>query len=141
VQGEGSEQIALQEQLKKLERDLNALIAGEVEPEQLLRRPRRARWSVKSLPPVFTEIVFDHRGSSRHTIVEVLTQDRPALLFTLAQALHALGITISIAKISTEGTRAIDVFYVTEANGEKLDPGARSEQTRQQLLAALSALG
>jgi hypothetical protein len=29
---------------------------------------------------------------------------------------------------------------VTEADGQKLDPGARSEQTREQLLIALATL-
>jgi [protein-PII] uridylyltransferase len=138
VHGESGGRVTLQEQLSKLERDLNAVIAGQVAPRDLLRRPSRAGWSLKPLPPVSTQIVFDHRGSTRHTIIEVVTQDRPALLFTLAQALHALGITIVIAKISTEGTRVIDVFYVTETDGQKLDPGARSEQTREQLLTALA---
>ncbi len=140
VHGDASDRCTLEEQLKKLERDLNAVIAGQVAPRELLKRPSRSRWSVKPVPPVFTQIVFDHRGSTRHTIIEVVTQDRPALLFTLAQALHSLGITIGIAKISTEGTRVIDVFYVTEADGSKLDPGARSDQTREQLMVALSSL-
>jgi [protein-PII] uridylyltransferase len=140
VHGDSGGGGSLQEQLSKLERDLNAVIAGEVAPHELLPRSSRSRWSVKPLPPVSTQIVFDHRGSTRHTIIEVVTQDRPALLFTLAQALHALGITIAIAKITTEGTRVIDVFYVTEADGSKLDPGARSAQAREQLLLALSAL-
>jgi [protein-PII] uridylyltransferase len=126
--------------LDKFQHDLNAVVAGHVAPGSLVKVARSGRWSSRPTPAVFTEIVFDHRGSAEHTIIEVLTQDRPALLFSLAQALHTLGISIGVAKISTEGTRAIDVFYVTEADGTKLHPGERSEQTRQTLLQALTAL-
>src|SRR5205823_4874287 len=79
-----------------------------------------SRAASRSTPPVSTEIVIDHNASAQHTVIEVLTADRPALLFTLAQALQELGITINVAKINTEGSRVIDVFYVSEADGQKL---------------------
>jgi [protein-PII] uridylyltransferase len=60
-------------------------------------------------------------------------------LFTLSRAFHALGLTIAVAKINTEGTRVIDVFYVTEANGEKVLGPVRSDEIRARLLASLGA--
>ncbi|HEX6241806.1 MAG TPA: [protein-PII] uridylyltransferase, partial [Polyangiales bacterium] len=135
-----AEEADLAPRLDKLRRDLLAVIAGDVAPSSLVKQPRATRWSARPLPPVSTEIVFDHRGSADHTIIEVLTQDRPVLLFTLAQALHTLDISISVAKISTEGTRAIDVFYVNEADGSKLERVTRAEEVRRTLLATLAEL-
>jgi [protein-PII] uridylyltransferase len=121
----------------KLKHDLNALITGQLSPRALLKPRRNSRWSMRPLPPVQTEVVIEHHASSCHTIIEVLTEDRPMLLFNLAEALHKLGLTISIAKISTEGTRVIDVFYVTESDGSKVEPGLRTDQVRSLLLEAL----
>jgi [protein-PII] uridylyltransferase len=131
------DELTLPERMSKLEHDLNAIIQGQVLARDMLRPRRNSRWSVRPLPPVPTEVVIEHHASSRHTIIEVLTEDRPELLFNLAEALHTLGLTISVAKISTEGTRVIDVFYVTESDGSKVEPGVRTEQVKTLLLATL----
>ena len=125
--------------LPKLERDLHDVVTGKIRPSELLKRAALGRWSERASPPVLTEVVIDHRASQRHTVIEVLTQDRPGLLFTLAQALHALGLTITLAKINTEGTRVIDVFYVTDADGRKLAQGEASERVRAKLAGVLGA--
>jgi [protein-PII] uridylyltransferase len=70
-------------------------------------------------------------------VIEVSTRDKAGVLFTIAQALHDLGLSIEVAKISTEGTRATDVFYVTEADGSKPATEARVAGVRVALLAAL----
>jgi [protein-PII] uridylyltransferase len=129
---------AVKRVLPKLDRDLRTVITGGVSPRDLAIQ-RASRWSERPSPPVFTEISMDNRASSRHTVIEVLTKDRPGLLFTLSQALHELGITIAVAKINTEGNRVADVFYVTEIDGQKLDPGRRTAEVRAALLAALNA--
>ncbi|MET0285039.1 MAG: [protein-PII] uridylyltransferase [Polyangiales bacterium] len=138
VNGVSEDEDSLQERLVKLERDLNAIVLGSVKPRELMRPTQRpSRWSVRTLPPVQTEVYIEHHASSLHTIIEVITEDRPGLLFDLAEALHTLGLTISVAKISTEGTRVIDVFYVSEADGRKVEPGTRTEVIRQVLLETL----
>jgi [protein-PII] uridylyltransferase len=130
--GEGVEQA-----LPKLQSDLQKVIAGEVTPRDLAKRRSSSRWSERPSPIVTTEVVIDNRASSRYTVIEVLTKDRPGVLFTLAEALHQLGLTIAIAKINTEGTKVVDVFYVTASDGTKLD-AERAEETRKGLLTAIA---
>ena len=60
------------------------------------------------------------RASTRTTVVEVNARDRPALLAGLAAAIHDCGHTIHSAHIATYGERAVDVFYLTRADGKKL---------------------
>ena len=128
----------LEARMRKLECDLNAVINGELAPRALFKPQRSSRFGLRSLPAVQTDVMIEHHASSQHTIIEVLAEDRPALLFLLAEALHRLELTIRIAKITTEGTRVIDVFYVTESDGSKIEPGPRTEQVREALRDTLS---
>jgi [protein-PII] uridylyltransferase len=126
----------IERSLPKLQQNLHNVIAGIVAPRALATQ-RTTPWSERPSPSVPTEVLIDDRGSSDHTVIEVLTKDRPGLLFTLAQALHELSLTIHVAKINTEGTRVADVFYVSEIDGSKLAAGDRSRQVRNALLSAL----
>jgi len=126
--------------LPKLQRDLEAVISGGIAPRELAATRVVSPWGERPAPAVRTEISVEHRDAGRHTIVEVFTRDRPGLLFTLAQALHELGLSIEIAKINTEGHRVADVFYVTEVDGSKILPGTRSQQVRTHILSALEQL-
>jgi [protein-PII] uridylyltransferase len=133
--GEGIEGVA--RALPKLERDLNAVLLGEVDPRELASKRAQSASRGRATPPVRTQVSVDDRASPRHTVIEVLTRDRPGLLFTIADALYRLGLTIVVAKINTEGTRVADVFYVSEASGEKIAPGKRSLAVQEHLLAVL----
>ena len=63
-------------------------------------------------PGVATEIRL-HDDSTQATIVEVFTRDRVGVLYAITQTLADLGLDISLAKVSTEGEKVADVFYVT----------------------------
>lgn len=123
--------------LNALERDLARVVSGEVLPQALVKSNPAPRWIAKRTPPVSTDVVFDHHASEQYSVIEVLAEDAPALLFKLATVLNQLGITIGVAKISTEGTRAVDVFYATEVDGSKIAPGPRTEEIRAKLIASL----
>jgi [protein-PII] uridylyltransferase len=69
------------------------------------------------------------------TVVEVNARDREGLLARLALAIHGQGLQVRSAHIATYGERAVDVFYLTRADGRKLD-GAEIEALRSALLAA-----
>jgi len=80
-------------------------------------------------------VVIAERASSRTTVVEVNALDRIALLAALARAIHDCGHRIHSAHIATYGERAVDVFYLTRADGKKLG-GEESEALRAALLDA-----
>jgi [protein-PII] uridylyltransferase len=127
----------IEDALPKLQNDLRKAILGEIAPGELAKRRSSSRWSERPSPSIPTEVVIDNRASSGYTVVEVLTKDRPGILFALSEALHRIGVSIALAKINTEGTKVVDVFYVTTEAGEKLDPEL-AERVRQSLLAAIT---
>jgi [protein-PII] uridylyltransferase len=118
----GQESANARRLLPKIQQHLSDLLAGKMEPTDLVRGEKQSmRWNWRPAPAVETEIFIDNRSATRHTVVEVITQDRRDLLFWLTTAMHREEVTIDLAKINTEGERVADVFYVTNRDGSKLD--------------------
>ncbi|MDM8552113.1 [protein-PII] uridylyltransferase [Desulfobacterales bacterium HSG2] len=66
-------------------------------------------------------ITVDNKSSSFFTIIEVFTYDFPGLLFRITDALFNCGLDVRVAKIATKIDQVVDVFYVRDFNGEKVD--------------------
>jgi [protein-PII] uridylyltransferase len=74
------------------------------------------------------EIVIDNKGSSFFTIIEVYAYDFPGLLFLITDALFRCRLDVWVAKIGTRVDQVVDVFYVRDFDGQKIDsPGQVSE--------------
>jgi len=67
----------------------------------------------------------------------VQTEDRVGLLYTLSQTLSELGLDIYVAKISTEMGAAVDSFYVSELNGDRIVSPVRQHTIEARLRTAL----
>jgi [protein-PII] uridylyltransferase len=75
-----------------------------------------------------TQIRFDNDASDDRTLIEIETEDRLGLLYTISQTFSELELDISAARIVTERGAAVDSFYVREIEGGKIDlPGRRAE--------------
>jgi len=122
------------EQLARLARTIEEVLAGRVRlAERLAARPlARRRAEVFNSEP---NVLLDNRASNRYTVVEVNALDRPALLYGLTHALFQARLTIHSAHIATYGERAIDVFYLTDLTGEKIDNPGRLRALEKKLLA------
>ncbi|HSS02958.1 MAG TPA: [protein-PII] uridylyltransferase [Kofleriaceae bacterium] len=121
---------------KKLGNDLRHLLGGPPDPSKVAaliaqRRPRSGM-PKRVTPGVSTEIRI-HDDSTHATIVEVFTRDRVGVLYAITQTLADLGLDISLAKVSTEGEKVADVFYVTRGGLRITD-----EADRAALIARLS---
>ncbi len=127
--------------LARVSRDLEGLLGGTLPLEGVLaRRAASPSWAERKRPDVRTEILVDNEVSPRFTVIDVFTRDRFGLLHAIARALHEAGLSIALSKVSTEGERVADVFYVTDASGAKLLDGARVESVRAALCRAIDAL-
>jgi [protein-PII] uridylyltransferase len=113
-------------------RSVEAALTGEAPPPLPAGEAARPRTTAFEVAP---SVAIADRASTRTTVVEVNARDRPALLAALASAIHGQGHHIHSAHIATYGERAVDVFYLTRADGRKLDP-ADVEALRAALLHA-----
>ncbi|MGZ8998726.1 MAG: [protein-PII] uridylyltransferase, partial [Allosphingosinicella sp.] len=124
-------------QLKRLEAALMKAVAGEEpELERLAARalPLRRAEAFSIQPAVFV----DNSASSRYTVVEINARDRAALLCELARAITEARATIHSAHIATYGERAVDVFYLTDLHGQKLEAPTKVRTLQAKLLKAAS---
>ncbi len=78
-------------------------------------------------------------ASNTHTVLEVNGRDRPGLLHDVTAAISEQGLQIGSAHVTTYGVRAVDVFYVKDVFGLKLENERKLAQLRQALLAALAS--
>lgn len=83
-------------------------------------------------------VVIDNTASTTHSVVEVNGRDRPAFLYDVTRALSDCGLQIGSARIATYGEQAVDVFYVKDVFGMKIDHKAKQSQIRDRVAAAIA---
>ncbi|HKS43377.1 MAG TPA: ACT domain-containing protein, partial [Blastocatellia bacterium] len=126
----------------KVEQNLKAAIEGcydvAAEVERWRAKSPRRTWRRTARKPVQTAVKFDSETSPSGTVIEVRAEDEPGLAYKIASAIAALSLSITFAKITTEKSHALDVFYITDARGQKLNMG-EMQTVELALLEALSA--
>jgi [protein-PII] uridylyltransferase len=123
-------------EVARFEKMLLEVINGTVELKTLLQGKFNSIVYQTKKGRVSTTIHFDNEFSKRCTIMEILTQDAFGLLYRIASVISSHGCNIEVALITTEGHRAIDVFYLTR-EGQKLS-SELEEQLQRDLTAELS---
>ena len=121
--------------LARLRSAVTRTLRGEIVAGDALKDKDRIRKRERDFV-VPTRIDFDNNGSDIYTIVEIETRDRPGLLYDLARTLTASNVSIASAIIATYGEQAVDVFYVKDLFGLKL----QTESKRRTLEARLRAV-
>ena len=123
-----------QNRIDDVTKSIRSALKREMEVKPLFRRNTRFRMDeptdFSELP---TRVVIDNNTSPRCTIIDVFAHDRPGLLYTATRTIFKLGLSVMLAKISTHLDQVVDVFYVTDANGEKIHDGERIRHIRDHL--------
>jgi len=114
-------------------------LSGKVSLSRELTKapPWRRRSEAFSIMP---QVVFDNRASATHTVIEVCGRDRLGFLNKVAWTLTQQGLQISQSRIATYGERAVDVFYVKDIFGLKVEQENKIAVVRRALLDALNEL-
>ena len=115
---------------------INKALAGELFIASELSK-RQSQLNQTSVFTVEPRVIIDNKASNRYTVIEVNGRDRPGLLFALSEALYRLSLQVYSAKISTFGEQVVDVFYLQDLFGTKIDQSGKIEQITEVLMAAL----
>jgi len=95
------------------------MVEGKQDATKLLRgRPKPLLSSRARLKP---HVAFNNDASETATLIEIVAEDRPGLLYDLARTISEQGCNIEIVLINTEAHKAFDVFYVSKIGGEVQD--------------------
>jgi [protein-PII] uridylyltransferase len=109
-----------------IERALRRAVKGELHVAALVERwstrnaPRKRSRNLPTRRRNLPQVVCDLEASSSSTLIEVHAIDEPGLAYKIASVLARLGLEIVCARIATEKSDALDVFYVTDGDGLKL---------------------
>jgi [protein-PII] uridylyltransferase len=114
---------------ERLKQSIAAVITGKTDVARMLQDRLRSEKGNGTKVKINTQIGFDDTCSAHSTLMQVITQDRPGLLYRMCSQISKQGCNIEIALIETEGQMAIDVLYLT-ANGAKLDAARQTALSR-----------
>lgn len=130
------------EQREKFDVLLIRVLAGketDLSPLIARHRPYHPLFQSYEGERIPTRITIDNDSSLDGTAVEVETEDRVGLLYTLAQTFRSLDLSIWTARICTEKGAAIDSFLISTVSGGKLDE-ARHRDVEKSLHEAIQKM-
>ena len=125
---------------KKLIKTISIGLEGGFDIEKELN----IKW--KEIPARFravkapTRVIVDNKRSNRYTILEVKCKNGPGVLYKITKAITTLGLQINTANVSTYGDRVVDIFYVKNAFGSKIEDDSKIEKVRNCIFNILEEL-
>jgi [protein-PII] uridylyltransferase len=117
--------------------DLRRMLLGRLDVGDRLERRARAVATRGAMIPAPRVTLVDE-ASETATVVEVRAHDAPGLLWRVGRALGECGLNVRAARVETLGAEVVDVFYVTDEDGEPLTDRDRRRATVHSVLAALA---
>ena len=122
----------------KLASMIEQALSGRLRLSSELAKKREQVKSRTKLFPVPPRVLIHDHASAAHTVIEVNGRDRLGLLYDLTSAMTRLNLQIASAHISTYGERVVDVFYVKDVFGLKIENDRKKRDIRNALMAALA---
>ncbi|RPI55120.1 MAG: HD domain-containing protein [Acidobacteria bacterium] len=104
---------------KEFDRRLDDVVSGRTDVTSLLKSKEDSVLTRRSLVRRTPVVYFDTAHSQRYTVLELVADDAPGLLYRVSRVISDHGIDVDLVLISTEGQKAIDVFHITRG-GAKL---------------------
>jgi [protein-PII] uridylyltransferase len=121
--------------------ELRRVLAGELDVADLLKRqgllgaPPGGPDRPGLAPP---KVILVDDASRTASVVEVRAHDAPGVLWRIGRALGECGLDVRAARVETLGAEAVDVFYVTGADGHPVSDAHIRGKVAAQVLSALT---
>jgi len=129
--------IATETKMNRIKSRVVAALEGRLRLDRELQNvkpPLNDRTQALEAPP---RVIIDNTASKVFSVIEINGHDRAGLLFDITTAILKLGLQIGSAHISTYGERVVDVFYVKDIFGMKIENESKIRQIRDELGTAI----
>ncbi len=117
----------------KMQKDLEGALSGEIAVGTLVEGMTAPLFQKYSPSRRETRVKVDNDASDFYTIIEVYAHDRPGLLYRATQKLFDLELSIAMARISTKVDQVVDVFYVQDLSGAKIEDEELIKKIKEEL--------
>jgi [protein-PII] uridylyltransferase len=109
---------------------LRKTVADQLSVQELIKGKEESPMFRRSIPRMESSLYFEDEHSDRYTIMEIIASDALGLLYRISSEIADLEFDIDFAIISTEGDKAVDVFYLSHGGG-RLSPESKSNLTER----------
>lgn len=123
--------------LNTLTRNLHDCFAHKIDLRDEVKKHQNAYPAPLAPPEHSTQMFIDNHLSERYTVIEINAIDRIGLLYDITHALGEAGLTIATAHIMTYGQNVVDVFYVKDIFGLKIEHATKLALIREQVMTRL----
>jgi [protein-PII] uridylyltransferase len=115
---------------------IKSVLRGKIRLRDALAKANKPQGRAKAFT-VEPRVIIDNSQSNKYTLIEINGLDRLGLLHMLTEALFHLNLNVASAHITTFGEKAVDVFYVTDLTGAKIESPQRHSQIENALMPVL----
>ncbi len=127
-----------EERWDKVAKELKDVLEGKlnieeaIEKKSVFYKPRIRAFSKKA-----KKVVIDNESSSFFTIIEVHAFDFMGLLYRITNAIFKCGLNIWVAKVATKVDQVVDIFYVRDFDGQKVNEPDYLEKIKKEIKKAI----
>ena len=110
----------------------------------MYKRQLNIKW--KEIPARFRavkapiRVIIDNKTSDQYTILDIKCKNAPGVLYKITKIITSLGLQINTANVSTYGDRVVDIFYLKNAFGSKVDDNTTIEKVKNSILEELKEI-
>lgn len=123
------------EEMERFRFLLEEAVADRISVRQLLQRKEQSVLFRPRVPPFPPTLYFEDEQSERYSILEIIAPDSIGLLYRISREIARSSCDIELALISTEGEKAVDVFYLSHQGGKL--PQALQCRLQENILTAI----
>ena len=137
IQNKNRQPIIEEHSKKKLLKVISQGLEGNFNVEKALNK----RW--EEIPARFraikapTRVIIDNNMSDEYSILEIKCKNAPGVLYRITKVITSLGLQINTANVSTYGDRVVDIFYIKDAFGLKIDNNESMDKVKMSILKIL----
>ena len=110
-----------------LSAEIRRALAGTLDVDTNVRARKAPLPKRRGFVPPPPRIAFLANASDRADVLEVRAHDAPALLWRVGHVIASVGMSIQSARVATLGSEAIDVLYLLNGAGQRLQQQERDE--------------